>query len=63
MVLARDYDDTGTWDVELDEKDKANIEKALELEISNIIFFKCANKKVLELEGQKLFKILIKVEN
>lgn len=38
------------------------MEKALEVEISNNIFYKCASKKVPELDGQKVFKILAKVE-
>ncbi len=63
FVKAKDYDDTGAWDVELNEKDKANAEKALEVEVSNTIFYKCSSKKTPELEGQKLFKILAKVEN
>jgi rubrerythrin len=46
----------------LNEKDKENAEKALEVEISNNIFYKCASKKVSELDGQKIFKILAKVE-
>ena len=62
LVEAKDYDDTGAWDVELNEKDKANAEKGLEVEVSNTIFYKCAGKKTPELEGQKLFKILSKVE-
>ena len=62
FVESTEYDDTGAWDVELNEKDKANVEKALEVEISNTIFYKCASKKVSELDGQKLFKILAKVE-
>jgi len=63
FVEAKDYDDTGAWDVELNEKDKANVERALEVEISNTIFYKCSSSKTPELEGQKLFKILSKVEN
>ncbi|MCK4383930.1 MAG: hypothetical protein KAW66_11590, partial [Candidatus Lokiarchaeota archaeon] len=57
-----EYDDTGAWDVELNKKDKANAEKALEVEVSNNIFYKCASKKTPELDGQKIFKILAKVE-
>ena len=49
--------------MELNETDKANVEKALGVEISNTLFYKCASKKVKELDGQKLFKILSKVEN
>lgn len=63
LVDAKNYDDKGSWDVELNEKDKANAEKALEVEISNAIFYTCASKKTPILEGQKLFKILSKVES
>ena len=62
LIESTKYDDTGAWDVELNEKDKANAEKALEVEVSNNIFYKCASKKTPELDGQKLFKILAKVE-
>lgn len=50
------------FDVELNEKDKANAEHALQVEVSNTAFYFCAAKKVKELEGQKLFKALGKVE-
>lgn len=50
------------FDVELNEKDKANAEHALEVEISNAAFYFCAAGTVKELEGQKLFKALGKVE-
>ena len=63
FVDAKDYDDSGAWNVNLNQKDKENVEKALEVEISNTIFYKCSSKKTPELEGQKLFKILAKVEN
>jgi len=33
------------------------------VEVSNTIFYKCSSKKTPELEGQKIFKILAKVEN
>ena len=62
IVEAKDYDDTGAWDVELNEVDKANAEYAIGVEISNTLFYKCSSKKVDELDGQKLFKILSKVE-
>ncbi|MHA1149125.1 MAG: ferritin family protein [Promethearchaeota archaeon] len=62
LVPIADYDDTGAWDVELNEKDKANAEYALGVEISNTLFYKCAAKKCKELDAQKLFKILAKVE-
>jgi len=63
LVNSKDYDDTGAWDVELNETDKANVEKALGVEISNALFYKCASNEVKELDGQKLFKILSKVES
>jgi len=50
------------FDVELNEKDKANVEHALEVEISNAAFYFCASGKVKDIEGQKLFKALGKVE-
>lgn len=62
FVDSKEYDDTGDWDVELNETDKANAEKALGVEISNTLFYKCSAKKVNELDGKKLFKILAKVE-
>jgi len=63
MVKAKNYDDKNDWNVELNEKDRSNAEKALEVEVSNTIFYKCASKKTLNLEAQKLFKILSKVES
>ena len=62
LIDSKEYDDTGAWDVELNEIDKANAEKALGVEISNTLFYKCSAKKVKELDGKKLFKILAKVE-
>lgn len=62
LVDSKEYDDTGAWDVDLNDTDKANSEKALGVEISNTLFYKCASKKLKELDGQKLFKILSKVE-
>jgi len=50
------------FDVNLNEKDKANAEYALKVEVSNTAFYFCAAKQVKELEGQKLFKALGKVE-
>ncbi len=62
LLEAKDYDDTGDWDVDLNEIDKANAERALGVEISNTLFYKCSSKKLKEIDGQKLFKILSKVE-
>lgn len=50
------------FDVELNENDRANAERALEVEVSNSTFYFCAAGKVKEEEGQKLFKALGKVE-
>jgi rubrerythrin/rubredoxin len=50
------------FDVELEEKDKANAKHALEVEISNSAFYFCAAEKNKEEEGKKMFKALGKVE-
>ena len=63
LVDLEKYDDTGDWDVKLNETDKANVEKALGVEVSNALFYKCSAKKVKEIDGIKLFKILAKVES
>ncbi len=60
VVDIKDYNET--FDVELNEKDKANAEKALEVEISNAVFYFCAAEKTDDEEGKQLFKILGKVE-
>ncbi len=60
IVEIKDYN--ATFDVELNEKDRANAEKALEVEVSNASFYFCAAKKVPEEEGKALFKCLGKVE-
>jgi rubrerythrin len=51
------------WDVKLNDVDRANVRHALKVEVSNAIFYFCAAKKTRSKEGQKLFKILGKVEN
>jgi len=48
--------------VKLSDKDRANAEQALAVEVSNAAFYFCAAEKVAELEGKKLFKALGKVE-
>ncbi|MBN2101284.1 MAG: ferritin [Candidatus Aenigmarchaeota archaeon] len=55
-------DANASFDVELNDKDRANAEHALEVEIGNSAFYFCAAEKVKEAEGQKLFKALGKVE-
>ncbi len=51
-----------TFDVELNEKDRANVEKGLEVEISNTQFYFCAAEKTDDEEGKQLFKALGRVE-
>lgn len=50
------------FDVELNEKDKANAGRALQVEVSNAAFYFCAAKKTDDAEGKLLFKALGKVE-
>ncbi len=50
------------FNVELNEKDKANAEHALKVEISNAAFYFCAAEKTDDPEGKLLFKALGKVE-
>jgi rubrerythrin/rubredoxin len=51
-----------SFDVQLNAKDKANAEHALEVEISNASFYFCAADKTDDAEGKLLFKALGKVE-
>jgi len=51
-----------TFDVVLNEKDKANAEHALQVEVSNSAFYFCASGKTDDDEGKLLFKALGKVE-
>jgi rubrerythrin len=48
--------------VELNEKDKANAEYALQVEVSNSAFYFCAAEKTDDAEGKLLFKALGKIE-
>ncbi|MFA5070447.1 MAG: ferritin family protein [Patescibacteria group bacterium] len=50
------------FDVKLNEKDLANAEHALAVEVSNFTFYFCAAKKTDDEEGKLLFKALGKVE-
>jgi len=50
------------FDVELSEKDRANAERALQVEVSNTAFYFCAARKTDDEEGKLLFKALGKVE-
>ena len=51
------------FDVELGDKDKANVGRALQVEVSNAAFYFCAAKKTDDPEGRLLFKALAKVES
>jgi rubrerythrin len=50
------------FDVGLNDKDKANVERALQVEVSNAAFYFCAAEKTDDEEGKLLFKALGKVE-
>ncbi len=50
------------FNVQLNEKDRANSEHTLEVEISNAAFYFCAADKTDDPEGKPLFKALGKVE-
>jgi len=50
------------FDVQLAEKDKANAQRALQVEVSNAAFYFCAAEKTDDHEGKLLFKALGKVE-
>ena len=51
-----------SFDVDLTQKDKANAERALQVEVSNATFYFCAAQKTDDDEGKLLFKALGKVE-
>ena len=51
-----------TFEVPLTEKDRANAERALQVEVSNATFYACAAEKTDDAEGKLLFKALGKIE-
>lgn len=51
-----------TFEVPLTEKDRANAEHALQVEVSNAAFYSCAAAKTDDPEGKLLFKALGKIE-
>ncbi|UCG78295.1 MAG: hypothetical protein JSV21_00190 [Nitrospirota bacterium] len=55
-------DVVANFDVELTDKDRANVEKALQVEVSNSTFYFCAAEKTDDPEGKLLFKALGKIE-
>jgi len=50
------------FDITLTAKDKANVEHAINVEVSNAAFYLCAAKNTDDAEGKLLFKALGKVE-
>ncbi len=50
------------FDVELNITDRENAERALQVEVSNSVFYKCASGKTDDEEGKLLFKALAKIE-
>ena len=50
------------FDVPLSDRDRANVEHALQVEISNATFYRCAADKTDHSEGKILFKALGKIE-
>jgi len=50
------------FEVPLTEKDKANAEHAIQVEVSNATFYSCAAEKTDDAEGKLLFKALGKIE-
>jgi rubrerythrin len=50
------------FDVVLNDKDRANVEHALKVEVSNSAFYFCAADKTDDEEGKLLFKALAKIE-
>jgi rubrerythrin len=51
-----------SFDVSLNAQDRANAERALQVEISNSAFYMCAANKTNDAEGKILFKALGKIE-
>lgn len=51
------------FDIELSDKDKANAQHALDVEVSNAKFYFCASEKTDDPEGKLLFKALGKIED
>ena len=63
MVEQADFDNRIGEIVGLSPKTKANLEAALEIEISNTEFYKCASENAKTDELKNLFKVLSKVES
>ncbi|MCX5781283.1 MAG: ferritin [Elusimicrobia bacterium] len=63
QYLIEAKDSKANFDVSLNEKDRANAERALEVEVSNSAFYFCAAARTDDAEGKLLFKALGKVES
>lgn len=61
MVESQDWEDRNKG-IELTEVSKKNLEKALEIEISNSAFYRCAAEKAEDKSVQAMFKALSKIE-
>jgi len=61
MVEASTWRDENKLD-ELSEVSRKNLEKALELEMSNSAFYRCAAEHASDIECQGMFKALAKIE-
>ena len=51
-----------TFEIPLTDKDKANAEHAIQVEVGNATFYSCAAEKTDDAEGKLLFKALGKIE-
>jgi len=51
-----------TFEVSLSERDRSHAEHALQVEVSNAAFYRCAAEKTDDAEGRLLFKALGKIE-
>ncbi len=60
IIFAKDWIESVVG--ELNETDKENVKKALQLEIDNAKFYFCASNNTKNIEGQAMFKRLGKVE-
>lgn len=61
IVLAEEWEDRNSG-VELTDISRKNLEKALEIEISNSAFYRCAAQNASDKVCQAMFKALAKVE-
>jgi len=62
LVEARDWTDENLTITELSEVSRANLEKAIQLEVNNTLFYRDASANADTIELQGIFKCLAKVE-